>query len=72
MTQRRTHSLIETLASTTIGFAISLAAQYAIAPLFDWHMTLGMNLELMTIFTGISIVRGYCVRRLFNWIGGRA
>lgn len=72
MTQRRSHSLIETLASTAVGFGIAIGTQIVVFPMFGMHPDLSANLGITTVFTVVSILRGYCVRRLFNWIGGRA
>ena len=66
MTQSRRMSLIETLASTAIGYLVAVASQLVIFPLFDMHIALSDNLLIGAMFTVISIIRGYCVRRMFN------
>jgi hypothetical protein len=68
MTQSRKMSLIETLCSTAIGYIVAVTAQVAIFPLFDINIPLSDNFLIGVIFTIISIVRGYCIRRLFNRI----
>lgn len=67
MSQSRRHSLLETCTSTAIGFAVAMASQWVIYPLFGVVVTFSTNLALTCVFTGISIARGYAVRRLFNW-----
>lgn len=64
--QRRRHSLMETLLSTAIGFAVALLTQLLVFPLLGKPFTFGENLLLSSIFTAVSIIRGYAVRRLFN------
>ena len=64
--QKRVQSLIETVASTAIGFIIAFLAQLIFYPLYGFEVTLSQNLQLTAIFTAISIVRGYYVRCLFN------
>lgn len=64
--QKRKHSILEILASTAIGFAISLSALYFIFPFFGIESTHSKNLGITIFFTVISIIRGYFVRRLFN------
>lgn len=66
--QSRKMSMVETCASTAIGYSVATAANYYILPFFvegvTWHNASVVGL----IFTGISLVRGYIVRRLFNWL----
>lgn len=66
--QTRRQSMIETAASVAIGYLVALASQLAIFPLFGIHATLSDNLLIGAWFTVISIVRGYYVRRFFNWV----
>lgn len=71
MSQTRRMSILETVASTAIGFAISYATSLTVLPLFGFAVTHGQNLGITCIFTGISLARGYVVRRLFNWLHRR-
>ena len=66
--QTRRQSMIETAASVAIGYLVALASQLAIFPLFGIHATLSDNLMIGAWFTVISIIRGYFVRRFFNWL----
>lgn len=66
--QTRRQSMIETAASVAIGYLVALASQLAIFPLFGIHATLSDNLLIGAWFTVISIIRGYFVRRFFNWL----
>ena len=69
--QSRRHSLLETVFSTVIGYAVAITTQIIVFPWFDIHTSAQDNIAIGAIFTVVSIVRGYCVRRLFNWIGTR-
>ena len=60
--------MIETAVSVTIGYLVALASQIAIFPLFGIHATLSDNLMIGAWFTVISMIRGYAVRRFFNWL----
>lgn len=60
--------MAETAASVAIGYLVALLSQLAIFPLFGIHLPLSDNLAIGLYFTAISIVRGYYVRRLFNWL----
>jgi len=66
--QTKTQSLIETCINTAIGYLISLLAQLAIFPLFGIHVPLHSNLMIGAAFTVVSIVRGFFIRRFFNWL----
>jgi len=72
MTQSRRLSMIETLTSVAVGFLLSLGASYIVYPLFGHSFTLAQNVGITIIFTVLSILRGYAVRRVFNHIGRAA
>lgn len=66
--QTRRQSLIETIAGVAIGFAVSMALAFVVYPLHGHAFSLTENASIAVIFTAASIVRGYGVRRLFNWM----
>ena len=66
--QTRRQSLIETIAGVAIGFAVSMVLSMIVYPLHGHRFTLTQNASITVIFTVASILRGYGVRRLFNWI----
>lgn len=66
MNQTRIGSLIEAIINVCIGFAINFTANMFIFPLFGFHITASANLVLGLIYTVISVVRSYCIRRWFN------
>ena len=66
--QTKKMSLIETVSSVLIGYIVALLSQIVVFPLFDIEVSLIDNLLIGLLFTVISIIRGYYVRRLFNWI----
>lgn len=70
--QSRAMSAAETIASTTIGYVVAIFAQKLILPLFGFEGSTADHAMIAALFTVVSLVRGYCVRRLFNWIGGRS
>jgi hypothetical protein len=72
VTQRRRHSLLEALASTFFGFLISIA----VWPPISVHVlhkppAAAEGFAVVGIYTVISIVRGYVVRRCFNRLHAR-
>lgn len=69
--QSRTHSALETLLSTFIGFSISVAANYFLLPIWGYSPSAADAIEIGILFTWISLLRGYAIRRFFNWIHTR-
>ncbi|GIX11774.1 MAG: hypothetical protein KatS3mg116_3484 [Elioraea sp.] len=68
MKQSRTMSLIEAVANVAVGFGVAVLAQVVLFPLFGLDVTLTDNLLIGAIFTAVSIVRSYALRRLFEAI----
>ena len=66
MMQSKRDSLIETLTNVGIGWFISFIANMLVLPLFGYNINLTDGVLISIIFTVISIVRGYVVRRWFN------
>lgn len=66
MTQTRTGSLVESLANIAIGFGINWAANMLVLPLFGFHVTGSQAFGIGVIFTVISLIRSYVLRRWFN------
>ena len=66
MTQSKRNSMIESLSNTAVGFAVSMCASLIIFPVFGHAFTVSQNIGITLIFTVLSIVRGYVVRRVFN------
>lgn len=65
--QPKSMSLLESVINVVIGFGVAVAAQVVIFSSFGIHMPLAQNIEMAGWFTVISVIRSYCVRRLFNW-----
>ena len=60
-------SIVEAKAHIAVGFGINFAANMLILPLFGFHdLTLGKNLVIGLLYTGISLVRQFVLRRYFN------
>lgn len=66
MSQPRTFSAIETVANTALGYAINVGVQIIAFPYFNIHLTTGHQAGLGAIFTVVSLLRSYVLRRLFN------
>ena len=59
-------SLAESLANIAIGYGVAVVTQMVVFPLFGMTPSLGENLAIGAIFTMVSLVRGYCLRRAFE------
>lgn len=64
--QSRSQSIIEAWVNIVIGFSINFVANFFILPLVGAHITVANNLWLGCIFTAISVLRQYVIRRWFN------
>lgn len=64
--QSRLQSLWEAWVNILIGFSINYAANMIILPLFGFNISAGDNFLLGIIYTLISLVRSYTIRRYFN------
>jgi len=59
-------SLVESFANVTVGFVVAVLTQMLVFPGFGLRVTVGDNLVIAAIFTLVSIVRSYMLRRLFE------
>jgi hypothetical protein len=71
MKQSRVTSLIKSLVSTGVGFGVAFFANMLILPFFGLDISHSANLLLTTIYTVISIARGYALERVFEALGWR-
>ncbi|WP_428526822.1 DUF7220 family protein [Pseudorhodoplanes sp.] len=70
MQQSHTMSLIEAVANVSTGFVLAVLTQIALFPWFDVRLSLSENMFVGGIFTLISVMRSYTLRRLFETIHG--
>ena len=66
MDQTKIDSVLEATTNILIGAGIALIAQIIWFPIIGKDFTLADNLMTMTIFTFVSFIRSYGIRRLFN------
>jgi len=70
--QSRPMSMMETVTSTAVGLAINTGANSLLLPMFGFPVRWDQSVALAAIFTVISILRGYTLRRVFEWVRVRA
>lgn len=68
MSQTKLGSAIEAFTNVAVGFTINYAANLLIFPLFDMHISLANNFWMGCIYTVISVIRSYALRRVYNGI----
>jgi hypothetical protein len=67
MAQTKTGSVVEAVANIGVGFGVNYAANLVILPLFGFDsLTWDKNLLIGALYTVISLVRSYVIRRWFN------
>ena len=64
--QTKKQSLIETLTSVFVGWLIGVILNLTVLPLFGYDVSLTDGLLISIIFTVISIIRSYIIRRWYN------
>ena len=64
--QSKKQSLTETLTSVFVGWLIGVILNMLVLPLFDYDVNLTDGVLISIIFTAVSVVRSYVVRRFFN------
>ena len=66
MTQSRRMSLIEAITNVTLGYGLAVIAQSVVFPWFGLDVSIGDNLAIGAVFVGISLLRSYALRSLFE------
>jgi hypothetical protein len=59
-------SAVESVANIAIGYGVAVGTQLLVFPVFGLSVDLASNLAIGGIFTVVSLVRSYFLRRLFN------
>jgi len=70
MAQTKKQSLFESVVNVLVGFWVAVLIQVLVFPIFGIEATFGENLAISLIFTIVSILRGYILRRFFVWYHG--
>ena len=66
MTQSRTMSAAESVANVLVGYGIALITQVVVFDALAIPVSLEQNLWIGVVFTVVSLVRSYLLRRFFN------
>lgn len=66
--QTKKYSAFESIANVAVGFGVSFIANIIVLPWFGFKVSVKDAFGIGLIFTVISIVRSYLLRRIFNWV----
>ena len=61
-------SLVEAVANVAVGYGVAVATQIVVFPWFGIQIDLAGQLGIGAIFTVVSIVRSFALRRVFEAI----
>ncbi len=64
--QSRAGAFVEAWANVAIGYGVNFAANLVVLPLFGFAVSVTDALGIGVVFTVISVLRSYLVRRFFN------
>jgi hypothetical protein len=64
--QSRSCSLLEACTNVALGFLLALVTQWVVYPQFGIRTTFATDSAIALIFTAVSLVRSYLVRRAFE------
>lgn len=69
--QSKKHSALEAVANVAVGYLVSVAANVVVLPLFGYAVSIADGFAIGLVFTAISLVRSYVLRRAFNRLSGK-
>jgi hypothetical protein len=61
-------SFVESVTNIVVGYGLAVLTQIIVFPMFGLQPTLAQNLKIGAVFTIMSIVRSYALRRVFEMI----
>ena len=64
--QSRLMSMVEAIVNVLVGFWVAVLSQMLVFPLFDLQASFSQNIGMGLIFTVVSLLRSYLLRRFFN------
>ncbi len=68
MSQTRKWTFIETTVNVAMGVLISFIFTYYVLPLWGYGYSVGESLGITAMYTAVSFIRSFGVRRAFVWL----
>ena len=59
-------AIVESWTNLIAGFFVNFLANIFLLPLVGAHLSVSSNFQLGLVYTAISLVRSYCIRRWFH------
>jgi hypothetical protein len=66
MPQSRRLSLVEAMTNVVVGYVLAVLTQLIVFPWFGLTASLQDNLAIGAAFVGVSLIRSYALRRVFE------
>lgn len=66
--QSRRHSAAESVANVLVGYIIATGSNMIVLPAFGYAVSVADAAGIGLVFTVISLIRSYVLRRVFNWL----
>ena len=66
MQQSRLMSLVESTTNVVLGYVLAIATQIVVFPWFGIETGLAEHLTIGLAFVGVSLARGFLIRRFFE------
>jgi hypothetical protein len=63
--------LLEAVVNLSVGYVVAVGANMVVLPLFGFFPSLEQHALIGLIFSVLSLVRSYSLRRAFNWWADR-
>ena len=64
--QSRAMSFVEAVTNVIVGYGIALLTQLLLFPIFGLHLAMTENVLIAGVFTIVSLVRSFVLRRVFE------
>ena len=64
--QSKKRSFIEAVTNVLVGYLVAVISNIIVLPLFGYQVSLFDGFAIGVVFTVISLIRSYVIRRLFN------
>jgi hypothetical protein len=71
MAQSKRMSFVESLTNVGVGICVAWGATFLVFPWFGYETDAQTSLGISLIFTLVSLIRSYVLRRCFNFVEGR-
>ena len=66
--QSKRDSLLETSVNIVVGVTVGFLLNILVLPLFGYNVNMADASGITLVFTTISFIRSYCMRRVFNYL----